>query len=340
MSKNYSQMSMAERRSIYKLLGIGKSKTEIAEHLGRHRSTIFREIQRNSHYHEDPFLRGYFHVVANDRALSRRTQLKKLLRHATLKAYVISKLQFPWTPEQISGHLKNIGIKGFYVCHETIYAFIYSAEGQALGLYKHLRRSFKKRRKRGSRKSMKDRGIPEDLSIHHRPKDIEDRDGFGHWEGDLVMFKREYGKSNITTLVERKCRYTLLLKNENKCSVPVMSKIRNKLTTLPLSARSSVTFDRGSEFLAYDLLEKHVEHGSFFCDPRAPWQKGTNENTNGRLRRFLPRKTDIGEVSQAELNVISNKLNHTPRKCLGYKTPHEVFHNHLHQTQGQIACIT
>ena len=330
MSKNYSQLSLDERRTIYKHLESGRSKTEIANYLGRHRATIFREIQRNSFYHEDKFLRGYFHVGAQEFAMRRRSKLRKLIRYPELKAYIISKLEIPWSPDQISGYLKRLDIEGFYVCRETIYDFIYSTEGRALKLYRYLRRSFKNRRKRFTRKPRHLRGIPQEWSIHNRPDEVADRHNFGHWEGDLMIFRREYGNANITSLVERKSRYTFLLKNQNRRSEPVILSIRDKLAALPRHSRCSVTFDRGSEFMAWRLLKKHVVLGSYYCDPRAPWQKGTNENTNGRVRQFLPRDTNINDVSQAQINAICKKLNHTPRRCLDYRTPHVVFYNHLH----------
>jgi IS30 family transposase len=340
MPKNYSQLSLDERRTIYKLLEAGRSKTSIANYLGRHRATIFREVRRNSFYlAEDQRCNGYSHVNAHEFATRRRSKLRKLIRYPELKAFVISKLQFPWSPDQIAGYLKRLGIDGFYVCRETIYDFIYSSEGRALKLYRYLRKAFKNRRKRFTRKPRNLRGIPQKLDIHNRPDEVNYRENFGHWEGDLMIFRREYGNANITSLVERKSRYTYLIKNQNRRSEPVMSKIRDKLITLPHHSRCSVTFDRGSEFLAWKLLKKHVALGSYYCDPQAPWQKGTNENTNGRVRQFLPRDTNINEISQAQINKICKKLNHTPRRCLNYRTPHEVFYNHLHQVEDQITCL-
>lgn len=143
MNKNYQHLNLDERRTIYKLLELGHSKTEIANQLGRHRSTIFREVQRNTFYHEDPFVRGYFHVNAQEFSAQRRHKLKKLIRYPALKAYVIDKLQSFWSPDQIAGYLKRLNIDGFYVCRETIYAFIYSSDGRALKLYRYLRKAFK-----------------------------------------------------------------------------------------------------------------------------------------------------------------------------------------------------
>ena len=341
MHRNYSQLSLNERRTIYKLLEFGKSKTDIAHQIGRHRSTIFREVRRNSFYlAEDQRCNGYSHVNAQEFTRRRRAKLRKLIRYPELKAFVISKLQFPWSPDQVAGYLKRLGIDGFYVCRETIYDFIYSAEGRALKLYRYLRKSFKNRRKRFTRKPRHLRGIPQKWSIHNRPEEVTDRHNFGHWEGDLMIFKREYGNTNLTTLVERKSRYTLLIKNKNRRSEVVIGKIIDKLTALPHHSRRSVTFDRGSEFVAWKMLTKHVELGSYYCDPRSPWQKGTNENTNGRIRQFLPSNTNLNELSNAELNAVSKRINNTPRKCLNYRTPHEVFYNHLHQCEDQIPCLT
>ena len=331
MNKKYCHLSLDERRTIYKLLESNISKTEIAQRLGRHRSTVFREIRRNSFYlADDQRCNGYFHVNAQELAQKRRSKLRKLIRYPELKAFVISKLQFPWSPDQIAGYLKRLGVDGFYVCRETIYEFIYSSEGRALKLYRYLRKSFKNRRKRISRKPRNLRGIPQKWSIHNRPDEVLNRHNFGHWEGDLMMFKREYGNSNLTTLVERKSRYTLLIKNQNRRSEVVIRKIRDKLTALP----------SGSEFVAWEMLEKHITLGSYYCDPRSPWQKGTNENTNGRIRQFLPSNTNLNEVSNLDLNSVAKRINNTPRKCLNYRTPHEVFYNHLHQRQDQIACLT
>ena len=341
MSQNYCHLSLDERRTIFNLLGKNISKTEIAQILGRHRSTIFREVRRNSFYlAEDQRCNGYFHVNAQEFARRRRAKLKKLIRNEALKAYVIDKLHFPWSPDQIAGHLKRLGIEGFYVCRETIYDFIYSAEGRALQLYRCLRRSFKHRRKRFKRKPRHLRGIPHKWSIHNRPEAVSDRSNFGHWEGDLIIFKREYGQTNLTTLVERKSRYTVMIKNQNRRSEVVTNKIKDKLTALPRYARQSLTLDRGSEFAAWKVLEKHLKLGSYYCDPRSPWQKGTNENTNSRIRQLLPSETNLNELSTADLNAVAKRINHTPRRCLNYRTPHEVFYNHLHQAEDQIACLT
>jgi transposase, IS30 family len=329
MSLSYHHISLDERRQIYLGLGAKKSVSEIARHLGRHRSTIYRELQRNTFFHEDHSLNGYFPLNAQELAHRRRAGLKKLNRLPALKDWVVGKLKECWSPDQISGHLKRQGMPGFSISHETIYQYIYSPEGRSLNLYRHLEKAFKNRRRRFGRKPRHLRGIPQHMAIRHRPAVVGTRRDFGHWECDLMIFSREHGQANVTSLVERKSRYTVLLKNQSRKSEAVLSRIKEKLTALPRHLRQSITFDRGSEFMAWPVLAKHVELGSFYCDPRSPWQKGTNENTNGRVRRFLPGSTNINEVTACDLNAICRQLNRTPRKCLGYKTPHEVFYSHL-----------
>jgi len=340
MSEHYSQLDTNERRQIYLGLEAKKSISEIARCLGRHRSTIYRELDRNTFYHIDSFNTGYFHMNAQELARRRRYRLKKLIRRPVLRAFVTGRLRAYWSPDQIAGYLKLQGRTGFYVSPETIYAFVYSSEGREMNLYRCLEKAFKNRRRRFGRKPRHLRGIPENMGIGHRPAFIEARESFGHWEGDLMMFSREHGSSNVTSLVERKSRYTLLLRNPSRNSRGVVSQIRDRLTSLPRHSRQSITFDRGSEFMAWPLLKEHVELGSFYCDPRSPWQKGTNENTNGRLRRFLPGHADINGFTADELDAICHRFNQTPRKCLGYRTPHEVFCSHLQQYAPELSCFT
>ena len=152
-----------------------------------------------------------------------------------------------------------------------------------------------------------------------------------------MIFRREHGNANVTTLVERKSRFTVLIKNQNRKSAVVVGQIKDHLTSLPQSSRRSVTFDRGSEFMGWRDLNPHLGLGSYYCDARSPWQKGTNENTNGRIRRFLPSETNINEFSQKDLVLISNQMNNTPRKCLSYRTPKEVFDEHLHDRPTALA---
>ena len=326
MSRFYNHLSLNERRKIYFWQEEKVSVNEIAKRLGRHRSTIFREIQRNMFFcEEDKTLNGYTHLNAQEFYRRRRQKQQKVESVAELKEFIIGKLKADWSPEQIAGHLKHIADKGLYACHETIYRYIYSTEGKELKLYRHLFRSRKHRNRRGNRIPREFRGIPKEMLIRNRPDHIDSRKEFGHWEADLMMFQKDLGKANVTTLTERKSRYTVLIKNGTKHSNTVMGSIREQLKKFSKPMRQTVTFDRGSEFLYYTLLSHQLNIKSYYCDPRSPWQKGTVENTNSRIRRFLPRNTDLEKVCNDNLFAIAEKMNNTPRKCLGYRTPKEVF---------------
>jgi transposase, IS30 family len=331
MSKFYNHLSLNERRKIYFWRAEKISVNEIAKRLGRHRSTIFRELQRNTYFcEEDKTLNGYTHLNAQEFYSRRRQKHQKVDSVAGLKDFIIDKLKADWSPEQIAGYLKHIADNGLYVCHETIYRYIYSTEGKELKLYRHLFRSRKHRNRRGNRIPRELRGIPRDMWIRYRPDHIDLRKEFGHWEADLMMLQKDFGKANVTTLTERKSRYTVLIKNETRHSSTVMGSIRERLRQFAKPMRQTVTFDRGSEFLYYTLLSRQLNIKSYYCDPRSPWQKGTVENTNSRIRRFLPRNTDLEKISNDNLVAIADRMNNTPRKCLGYRTPKEVLREAIH----------
>ena len=327
MTLPYTHLTLAERREIYRLRSAQIPVAVIAQRLNRHPSTIYREISRNWMHDEEPLYQGYFHVAADMQARARRQRLGKLSRHLALAVYVIDCLKAAWSPEQIAGRLRISGAPE-RVSHETIYRFVYSAQGQHLGMYKDLPTA---RRRRQTRYQRKPRGvfIPAGNTIEQRPPEIAARTSFGHWEGDLMMFRRELGQHNLTSLVERQSRSTILTRNRDRNSTGVMSGMIEKLQALPAPARQSITFDRGTEFAYYPLLKQKLGMDSYFCKPQAPWQKGTVENTNGRVRRFLSRDADIAALSDEMLIDICERLNETPRKCLGYRTPAEVLMNAL-----------
>jgi len=331
MPRLYVQLDLDERRKLYRYREKKLPVDEIASLLGRHRSTIYRELKRN-HFHDPQFKQysGYYPLTANDLCLRRRHVRRKLVRYPGLRAMVIDRLRNSWSPEQIAGRLKTDGVSPFRICTETIYRFAYSQHGRELMLYRYLPEGRRARRRRGSRKP---RGshIPVYCSIHNRPDAIKERSSFGHWECDLMVFRKEYGQSNLTSLVERKSRYTLLMKNNDRQSLPIMEKIITALEPLPAPACQSFTFDRGTEFMGWRHLKNGLGARSYFCEPNSPWQKGTVENTNRRIRRFLPRDTDLMQIDGLHLSRLCRDLNTTPRKCLGYRTPEEVFAQHLQQ---------
>jgi IS30 family transposase len=296
---------------------MGLSISEIAKKLTRHRSTIYREIGRNKE------LRGYFPVVAHQKAKERSNRKclsSKIRKHGILRDYIIKSLKKGWSPEQISGRMKYQKLS-FYACHETIYQFIYALKDKSL--YYYLTYKKPRRRKRYARKKQLCRYGNIRL-INQRPEDVATRRRFGHWEGDTIAFSGTKEKV-VTTLVERKSRMVYLIKNDRKYSRGVMDKIKGKFKSLPEKMCRTVTFDQGTEFADYRHLEQQVKCKVYYCETHSPWQKGSNENMNGRIRRYLPRSTDIACITQQDLDQLANKLNHCPRKCIGFKTPNELF---------------
>ena len=191
-------------------------------------------------------------------------------------------------------------------------------------LWRYLHKHRARRRPRTGRRPQLKRFTPE-VCIKMRPDAVGERKQFGHWECDLIQFRKKFGKANVTSIVERVSRFTVLLRNNDRQSKEVMTGISNALTSLPFHAARSITFDRGTEFSAWPFLQTHLGVEVWFCDPQAPWQKGTVENTNLRTRHWLPRDTDPTALTNRYLVSICERLNATPRKCLGYRTPAEVF---------------
>ena len=324
MGAVYTQLSIEERRRIERWRHAKVPVAEMARALKRSKATIHREIKRNFFSDECmPKCDGYYGAAAHLMASDRRARQRKLIRYPQLLKRVIERLKNGWTPEQIGNRMIYEGAK-LRVCQETIYRYIYSKEGMAHDLWWYLPQHRKYRRPRRARKRLPPK-FDRDVSILFRPDDVAHRRQFGHWEADLMLFKQKLGQSNVTSLVERVSRFTVLLKNPNKRTKPVMGKIMQAVRDLPHLARKSITFDRGTEFVSWPHLQAEIGTQTWFCDPSSPWQKGTVENTNRRARRWLPRKRDIKAISDHELKMICDRLNNTPRKCLGWKTPAEVF---------------
>lgn len=327
-------LTLEERRIVAGLLHRKVSVAQIAIHLGRHRSTIHREIRRNFwHDPEVPMATGYWHMNAQSLAAARRSRQRKLIQHDDLRLAVIERLKDGWSPEQIAGRLRHEGHRP-RVCHETIYSYIYSKDDQVQELGRHLPQRQRKRKARYARKP-RSLVFPERCMIRHRPVAVKNREVFGHWEADLMIFRRELGPANVATMVERVSRYTVLFRNNDRRSKPLMSNLIGLLAPLPRHARQSLTFDRGLEFVSWRELERGLGAQAWFCDPQAPWQKPTVENTNRRVRRWLPRDTILLARPPRDLAVLAGKMNATPRKCLGYRTPAEVFSEQLTRLEAQ-----
>src|SRR5215218_7797179 len=274
MAKAYRQLDLDERRTLFRLMEAGRPVGEIAARLGRHRSTVYRELGRNRFRDGDRGFCGYFPLTAHDLARRRRQRRRKLAADDALRTHVVERLEAGWSPQQIAGRLKQEPTDGgASVCHETIYRHVYGPEGREDGLHRHLPKA---RRRRGSRYGRRPRSapIPRERWIENRPAEVGTRETFGHWEAELLIFRKEASKSNVTSLVERKSRFTFLLANEDKRSTAVIAGIGEALRPLPEDARRTITFDRGTEFAGHTSLDRELAVASFFCDPHSPWQKG------------------------------------------------------------------
>ncbi len=300
--KKYTRISLKERENIYLLQKQGLNITSIANNLGRHKSNISRELKRCV---EDPL--GYIPDRAHFMYKAGLSRNKALFLDKKLQNYVISKLTFcRWTPKEISASLSlsDLGIKA---SPELIYQFIYSEIGLKNNLPSYLKFRRKKRGMRKSRKRKKP-NITNFISIHDRPQEIDERKEIGHWEGDLVIFTTLRSK-NITTMVERKTRFTKLVLNSGKTSEQVIGGIKESFNGIGASLKS-MTFDRGTEFANHYELPADT----YFCDPGSPWQKGAVENMNGRIRTLLPKHVRPQLLKQKDLDIIADILNNTPRQ--------------------------
>ena len=319
MGTKYDQLDIDERYELYRLHEAGKAVREIGRLMGRSSSTISRELRRNS------LPRGEYKPGSADRiALSRCRRLSRIERLSPLRSYVGDSLAMGWSPEQIAGRLRLEGSE-HTAGVETIYRFIYRPAVRREKLHRFLprakatrgRRYFKRRRE----------PIEGRRSIHERPHSATSRDEFGHWEGDLMQFRTQRG--NLLTVCERKTRFVLTASLKTKTAVETGKAIIKVLGGLPQRARKTMTFDNGGEFGQHRHLEDALGVVAYFCDPHSPWQRGTIENTNGILRRDMPRKTDITNYTARDISEITWAVNSTPRKCLGYKTPAEAFLENL-----------
>jgi IS30 family transposase len=322
--REYNQLSFDERKELFVLKNEGKGVNEIGKKLGRSGSTISRELKRNTNDKRVGYLPDAAHNLSRQRKEGRKPKLEGDIE---LQKLVISQLKTGWSPEVIAGRMKQENAKN-RVSHETIYAFVYGEIGQTHQLHKLLLRARPKRRKLVARKPRS--AIPERVSIHDRPEVIETRQEFGNLEGDLTFFEGNQSM-NIGVVVERKSRFTMLMKNVSKHSAVVMKNIFNLTATLPEFARKSITFDNGLEFARHTLLKRCLSMQTFFCDKHAPWQKGQVEQMNCMLHRYLPKNSNLEEVSDEQITLIQNLLNNRPRKCLGFKTPNEVFFYEINQ---------
>ena len=316
-------LSLAEREDISRALVAGHSIRSIAATQGRAPSTISREIRRDGG--AERYRESHADQAAWDRA--HRPKACKLALHTALAKRVADKLQQQWSPQQIAGWLMHTypDDATCQVSHETIYRtlFIQSRGALKKELLEHLRRTRTMRRSRHHTQKTADHGrISDTISIRERPGAIEDRAVPGHWEGDLLC-----GSSNsqIATLVERSTRYVMLVKVDRKDTQTVVDALIRTARKLPNELYKSLTWDRGKEMADHRRFTLATDIQVYFCDPQSPWQRGSNENTNGLLRQYFPKGIDLSAFSQAKLNEVARKLNERPRKTLGFETPIERY---------------
>jgi IS30 family transposase len=323
-------LTLAEREEISRALVAGHSLRSIATQLGRAPSTISREITRSGG--QEGYRANQADQLAWDRA--RRPKACKLIENRTLAHIVADKLQLQWSPQQIAGWLKCAypSNEAFQVSHETIYRSLFIQTRGALkkALLAQLRRTRAMRRSRHHTQKMDNHGsISDAVSISERPASIEDRAVPGHWEGDLLFGN---ASSQIATLVERQTRYVMLVKVAGKDSETVINALIKHASKLPQELYQSLTWDRGKEMAQHKRFTVATDIKVYFCDPQSPWQRGSNENTNGLLRQYFPKGTDLSAYSQAKLNAVARRLNERPRKTLNYETPAERFHQSVAST--------
>lgn len=309
--RNYTQLTLEQRYQIKALLKMGHTQTDIARVLEVHKSTIGRELQRNRGH------RGYRPKQAHQKALERRQQKSKPAIRAKTWQLVEEKLSAEWSPEQISAWLKKQGYQA--VSHEHIYQYVYADKRRGGDLYKHLRCQ-KKRRKRYSSYERRGR-IPARKGIEMRPEVVDLRNRLGDWEVDTIIGKGHQGV--LVTLTDRKSRFTLLRRVSHKSADIVAQAVIELLNWVtPLE---TITADNGREFAAHQTIAQKLGIEFYFAHPYASWERGTNENTNGLIRQYLPKNRDLSTVSPAEEIMIMDRLNLRPRKCLDFMTPYEVF---------------
>jgi IS30 family transposase len=312
-------LRLQEREEISRGVAAGDSARRIAARLGRSPSTITRELNRHGGR------RRYRAAEADRRAWqrARRPQRCKLVRHPVLSRIVAAKLREEWSPEQIAGWLKLEfpHDETMRVSHETIYLTLFIQARGALKreLLAHLRRSRSLRRPRTASRANRGQGqIVDAVTIRERPAEAADRAIPGHWEGDLLAGA---ASSHIATLVERHSRFVVLVAVDGKDTRSVISALSRQVGRLPQQLRSSLTWDRGMEMAEHARFTVATEVKVYFCDPQSPWQRGSNENTNGLLRQYLPKGTDLSKLTQLQLDAIATKLNTRPRRTLDFKTP-------------------
>ena len=327
--KNYTQLREEERVKIFELRQLNHGIRSIARHLSRDKGTISRELKRNRYSDSIEYLPD----IAQQKTDKRKHVLElKIDNNERLKNYIIEKLKIKWSPDIIAAKsYEDIQVK---ISIETIYSYVYHEDNQYLKLYVFLMSGRKKRNPLKGRK-VRTSTIPNRVSIHDRPVDIDGTTEIGHFEGDLTFFKGNQSK-NLGVLIDKASRFVMLMKNESKKSTEVMKNMFNTLAQLPESMRKSMTLDNGKEFTFHELIVDFLNMKTYFCDKSSPWQKGSVEKQNAFLHWWLPKKMNINKLSEKQLQEVQNQINNRPRKILGYKTPAEIFYGYMSFLESRV----
>ena len=321
---HYEQLSLEERCTIARLQEAGQSCRQIAAALDRSASTICRELKRNSGAQV-----GYRPSWAEKQAWARRWRGSRLARQADLREVVLQRLAQGHSPEQVAGRLQLERGRAV-LCAESIYRFIYAQirrNGDTDWRHYLPRRKYKRGYRRPGRDRSPLRLIPQRISLAERPLEVSQRDAGGHWEADLMLFSDPGGV--LLVAQERASRLLFIRRQHSKAATPIVRELQRNFALLPPALRQTVTFDNGAEFSHHQQLHTQLQMQTYFCDTQAPWQKGGIENAIGRLRRLLPRKVHPSRLTQSSLDTLTQRHNHTPRKCLGFQTPAEIFSSML-----------
>jgi IS30 family transposase len=318
MKKQYQQLSFEEREQLHLMIWDNLPIREMARRLGRHHTTISREINRNT-----PPLRKYYapHLAqARYKIRKRIARVRPRLKNQIIANYVKEKLKINWSPEQIAGRL-NIDYEHLTISHEAIYQFIYHNKEENLTV--HLRRRHKRRRRKYVPYQEAKTTIPNRVGIDSRPAEIELRMAIGHWETDSMVSRKS--KVALNTLAERKSRLVKITKLNAKTRIETNQAIIKGLESYPQRSRQTITFDNGTENAGHEEITKSIGIKCYFANPYHSWERGTCENTNGLIRYYFPKGIDFATVSEEEIQRVEELLNNRPRKCLNYSTPLEVF---------------
>jgi IS30 family transposase len=321
MGEHYRHVTVRQRERLAKLFYEGYSLAEMAKALRRDKSTIWRELRRNGSPKRGLYRPCWAQVRSEERR--RKASRRPRIKDERVRSYIREKLALGWSPEILAGRLA-LEHPGLRISHEAIYQYLYDRRTKGRKeLIQLLRRAHRKRLRKGLGRKVRKTKIPNRIPIESRPKAVDSRRYYGHWEGDTMESQKS--PPVLNSLTERKSRFLLLTKLERRASAETKRAIVGRLAGLPPALRKTITLDNGTENTLHEEITQQIGAQCYFARPYASWQRGTNEQTNGMVRWYLPKGTDFRNISEEEIAAVESRINNRPRKCLKYKTPLEVF---------------